>query len=75
MGLEQFAVQHSHASEAHGTQQCLHSAETTQGFMHETFEGDGPATRACLGVGQCARDGGKDHQTPSVESVSLKAHL
>lgn len=58
LGLEEFDVQHSHASEARGRQQWLHSAETAWGFMHKTFEGYGPGTRMCLGVGECTRDGG-----------------
>lgn len=32
LGMEQFGVQHSSASEARGRQQCLRSAETVQGF-------------------------------------------
>jgi len=37
----------------HGRQQCLHSAKAAQGFIHETFERDGPDTMVCLGAGDC----------------------
>lgn len=69
MGLEEPGAQHSSASGAYGKQKCLPSAETPQGFRHKTFEGDGPGTEMCLGVGECTWGGRKDCQTLPVEHI------